>query len=155
METSADCCVLRKCPTHFSPQLISQGGCSLGDFIQFRDFKNTWLVVIPIIVSSVFFPEFQVGMFTGPVLSISHINSWKLPVLCLVAQSCLTLCDLRDYSLPGPSFHGSSPGRNTGVSCCCLLQGIFPLQGLNPGPPIAGGFFTVLSYRTAQEYWSG
>ena len=27
----------------------------------------------------------------------------------------------------------SSPGKNTGVGCHSLLQGIFPTQGLNPG----------------------
>ena len=26
----------------------------------------------------------------------------------------------------------NSPGKNTGVGCCALLQGIFPAQGLNP-----------------------
>ena len=26
-----------------------------------------------------------------------------------------------------------SPGKNTGVGCHCLLQGIFPTQGSNPG----------------------
>ena len=33
--------------------------------------------------------------------------------------------------------HGrySSPGQNTGVGSLSLLQGIFPTQGLNPGPP--------------------
>ena len=54
-------------------------------------------------------------------------------VLCLVAQSCLTLCNNMDYSPPGSSVHGDSPGKNTGVGCCALLQGIFPTQGLNPG----------------------
>ena len=29
----------------------------------------------------------------------------------------------------------NSPGQNTGVGCCALLQGIFPTQGLNPGLP--------------------
>ena len=28
-----------------------------------------------------------------------------------------------------------SPGKNTGVGCHALLQGIFPTQGLNPGLP--------------------
>ena len=32
-------------------------------------------------------------------------------VLCLVAQSCLTLCDPRDCSLPGSTVHGDSPGK--------------------------------------------
>ena len=56
--------------------------------------------------------------------------------LCLLAkslQSCPTLCDPMDYSLPGPSVHGDSPDKNTGVGCNALLQGIFLTQGLNPG----------------------
>ena len=55
-------------------------------------------------------------------------------VLCLVAQSCLTLCKPMDCSLPGSSAHEDSPGENVGVGCHFLLQGIFPTQGLNPGP---------------------
>ena len=41
---------------------------------------------------------------------------WLLPrraVRCLVAQSCLTLCDPMDCRPPGSSVHGDSPGRNT------------------------------------------
>ena len=36
-------------------------------------------------------------------------------MLCLVAQSCLTLCDPVDCSPPGSSVHGDFPGKNTGV----------------------------------------
>ena len=36
-------------------------------------------------------------------------------------------------SPPGSSVDGDSPGKNTGVSCHALLQGIFPTQGSNPG----------------------
>ena len=36
-----------------------------------------------------------------------------------------------DCSLPGSSVHGDSPGKNTGVVCHALLQGIFLTQGLN------------------------
>ena len=53
--------------------------------------------------------------------------------MCLVTQSCLTLCDLMDCSLPGSSVHGDSPGKNTGVGCHSLLQQIFPTWGWNPG----------------------
>ena len=53
--------------------------------------------------------------------------------LCLVAQSCLTLDDPMDCSLPGSSVHGDSPRKSTGVGCHALLQGIFPTQGSNPG----------------------
>ena len=41
--------------------------------------------------------------------------------------------------------HGpwNSPGKNTGVDCHSLLQGIFLTQGSNRVSCIAGGFFTV------------
>ena len=54
-------------------------------------------------------------------------------VLCLVAQSCLTLCNPMDCGPPGSSIHGDPPGKNTGVGCHACLQGIFPIQGWNPG----------------------
>ena len=49
------------------------------------------------------------------------------------AQLCLTLWDPMNYSPPGSSVRGDSPGKNTGVGCHALLQGIFPTQGSNPG----------------------
>ena len=86
-----------------------------------------------------------------------------------VTESCPTLSNPMDYSLPGSSVHGifqarvlewgaiecmpnpfsrvclcdpmdvarqaalsrDSPGKNIGVGCHALLQGIFPIQGLN------------------------
>ena len=48
-------------------------------------------------------------------------------VLCLVSLSCLTLCDPVDCSPPGSSVHGDAPGKNTGVGCHALLQGIYTL----------------------------
>ena len=50
-----------------------------------------------------------------------------------VAQLCPSLCDPMDCSPPGSTVHGDSPGKNTGVGCHALLQGIFPTPGLNPG----------------------
>ena len=38
-------------------------------------------------------------------------------------------------SPPGSSVHGDSPGKNTGVGCQFLLQGIFPTQESNLGLP--------------------
>ena len=43
-----------------------------------------------------------------------------------VAQSCLTLCDPMEWSLPGCSLHGIHQAR-------ILEWGIFPTQGWNPG----------------------
>ena len=56
-------------------------------------------------------------------------------MLCLVAQSCPTLCDPMDCGPPGSPVHGDPPGKNTGVGCQALLHGIFPTQGWNPGLP--------------------
>ena len=52
-------------------------------------------------------------------------------MLCLVTPLCPALCDPMDYSPPGSSVHGDSPGKNTGVGCHFFLQGIFPTRGLN------------------------
>ena len=41
----------------------------------------------------------------------------------------------------------NSPGLNTGVSCRSLLQGIFPTQGSNPGPPHCRQIFTIWATR--------
>ena len=46
----------------------------------------------------------------------------------MVTQLCLTLCNPMNCSLPDSSVHGDSPGKNTGVGCHFLLQGIFPTQ---------------------------
>ena len=46
-------------------------------------------------------------------------------------QSYPTLSDPMDCSPTGSSVHGASPGKNTGVGCHALLQGIFPTQGSN------------------------
>ena len=57
-----------------------------------------------------------------------------LPFCCgLVAKSCPTLCNPMDWSSPGSlPFPWDFPGKNTGVGCHFLLQGIFPTQRLNP-----------------------
>ena len=49
----------------------------------------------------------------------------------LVAQSRLILQPHAHVSLLCP---WNSPGKNTGVDCHSLLQGIFLTQGSNPGP---------------------
>ena len=46
-------------------------------------------------------------------------------------QPCLTLCNPMDCSLPRLLSPRDSPGKNTGVGCHALLQGIFLTQGSN------------------------
>ena len=76
-----------------------------------------------------------------------HHNQDTEPLCVLVAQSCPTLCDPMACSPPGTSVHGDSPGKNTGVDCHSLLQGIFPTQGLNPGPPHCRRILYHLSHK--------
>ena len=56
-------------------------------------------------------------------------------VMCMRAkslQSCLTLCDAMDCSLPGSSVHEILQARILEwVAMPCHLQGVFPTQGLN------------------------
>jgi len=50
----------------------------------------------------------------------------------LVAKSCLTLCDPHGLKPARILCPCGFPGKNTGVDCYALLQGIFQIQGLNP-----------------------
>ena len=52
--------------------------------------------------------------------------------------SCVPWIDV-----PDSSVHGDSPGKNTGVGCHGLLQGVFPTEGLNPCLPHRSWFFTI------------
>ena len=73
-----------------------------------------------------------------------------LEILCvcvLVAQSCPILCDPKDCCLPGFSVPGIFSGKNTGVGCHFLLQGIFLTQGLNLGLPHCRKTLYCLSHQ--------
>ena len=56
-----------------------------------------------------------------------------------VASSCLTLCD--------PMGPWNSPGQNSRVGSCSLLQGIFPTQGSNPCLPHCKWILYQLSHQ--------
>ena len=79
----------------------------------------------------------------NPVFIPKYSFAFNYCAVCLVAQSCPTLCNLMDSSPPGSSVYGDSPGKNIGVGCHALLQGIFPAQI----SCIAGGFFTMWAAR--------
>ena len=62
------------------------------------------------------------------MLNITTMQTLSRMLSCF---SRVQLCDSVDGSLPGSSVHGGSPGKNTGVGCHFLLQGILSTQGLN------------------------
>ena len=53
--------------------------------------------------------------------------------VCMRFQSSLIRCDPIDYSSPGFTVYGDSPGKNSGMGCYALLKEIFPTQGSNSG----------------------
>ena len=78
-----------------------------------------------------------------------QLYSHKVAV-CVYAQSCWTFCNSMDCSLPDFFLHGDSPGKNTGVGCHFLLQGI-PNPGIKPmslvSLVLAEAFFTAVPPR--------
>ena len=109
-------------------------------------------------------PQFLPGLLSTPKkvegiemnFSEIHLESatWKSgTVLCFVNQSFPTLCGPMDCSPPGSSVHGASPGKNTGVGCHALLQGIFPTQRWNPGLPHCRLILYHLSHQGSPEQW--
>ena len=67
----------------------------------------------------------------------------------MFAQLCPILCDPMDYIPPDFSVW-DFPGKNTGVGCHLLIQGIFPTQGLNLGLLDCRWILYQLSYQEAQ-----
>ena len=74
-------------------------------------------------------------------------EAWCTTVSVQFSCSVVSDCHPMDSSPPGTSVHGDSPGKNTGVDCHSLLQGIFPTQGLNPGPPHCRRILYHLSHK--------
>ena len=74
-------------------------------------------------------------------------------VLCLVVQSCPTLCNPMDCSPPGFSVYGILQARiHTHRAYYDLLQEIFPKQGSNPGLSHCRQFLTLWATREAHIY---
>ena len=110
-------------------------------------FVGKWIITVIILFSPAYMP---------------NINWSWCTVLCLVTQSCPSLCDPWTTTIyyilllyivdpwttsPGSSVHGDSPGKNTGVGCHALLQGIFPTQGSNPSLPHCRQILHHLSHQ--------
>ena len=74
-------------------------------------------------------------------------------VLCAVLSRSVVSDSLRSHGLQPPRLlcPWDSPGKNTGVGCHALLQGIFPTQGSNPGLPHCRQILSHRGSPTHQE----
>ena len=72
----------------------------------------------------------QLLLLQTPLILRACLLNIKFPCSVLCAQSHPALCNPLDCSLSS-SCLWDFPGKNTGVDCHFLFQGIFPIQGSN------------------------
>ena len=98
--------------------------------------------------------QFPIWKLLLAVTTTLSQGSWPCSFHCIELVTVLlfrvwtkTPCKPRDCSPPGLFCSWDFPGKNTGVSCYFLLQGIFLTQGWDPcfltSPALAGRFFTT------------
>ena len=74
-------------------------------------------------------------------------TKWSFIVLLLTRSVMSDFLSPHGRSPSCSSVHGDSPGKNTGVGCHVLLQGIFPTQASNPGFPYCRWILYHLSHQ--------
>ena len=73
----------------------------------------------------------QANLARGPAIWGAHISLFFLPIGFVVVVLSYSLRPHELWPIRFPCLW-DFPGKNTGVGCHSLLQGIFPTQGLNP-----------------------
>ena len=79
------------------------------------------------------------------------------PRLCCVVLSCSvcpTLGDPMNWGVPSSCVREDSPGKNAGVGCSALLQGIFPTLESNPGLPCCRWIFNPMIINPLKKFFS-
>ena len=97
-------------------------------------------------------PSFKTMYPFGVLVTLSTScgrNPHLLPWFGLVAQSCPTLCNPIDYSLPGSSVHGISQARILEWVATSFSRGPSLSRDQTCISCIAGGFFTNWAIREA------
>ena len=68
----------------------------------------------------IWFSQFSQSLYGMPVSTVRPLGPFLhtaglCALLCLVTQSCPTLCNPVNYSQPGSSVHGDSPGKSKSI----------------------------------------
>ena len=108
--------------------------CNLSWVIGMKEMKETWKYeILNFKKNKIRYWLEAGGPITAPPVHLPldlfvHNVSMKMKVKVRSVQSD----SLRPHGLYSP---WNSPGQNTGVGSCSLLQGIFPTAGINPRSP--------------------
>ena len=115
------------------------------DFVSFSmisSFKKHCTTKLPLLFCMWTCPHFQLC-----ISYLCEVNWSKVKV----AQSCLTLCDLMDCSLPGSSVHGILQARIPKWLAVPFYRGSSQPRYRIQVSNIAGGFFTIWATREASS----
>ena len=83
-------------------------------------------------------------------LTLIHFYGLLFKTVTLCAQSCLTLCNPMDYSLPGSSVHGTLQSRTLEWIAIPFSRESSRPKDRTRDPCIACTFFTIWATREAQ-----
>ena len=161
MKVKSESEVAQSCPTLSNPMDCSQPGSSIHGIFQARvlEWGASYTLVILETVGSLNYADLpHVDSFHHTISKISCSLILSLFFIrkhfaCqdttgsssrLVVPNSLQLHELYPTRLLWPC---NSPGKNTGVGSHFLLQGIFPIQGLNPGLLHWRQILYLLSYQ--------
>ena len=130
---------------HFMENETEKTVCYCG-FCKFKDLKKSQEVYFEIVQGVLYhhplFIEEETedqskNLLKAPQSCDSH------PSLCVLSlQSCPTLCDPMDCSLPGSSVHGILQARILEWAAISFSRGSSPTKD-RASPALAGGFFTT------------
>ena len=93
--------------------------------------------------------EEKAGFYIPKTQDPGHSNIKASTVLCCAWSLSCVQCFVTPWTVAhqAPLFMEISPGKNIGVGCHALLQGMFPTQGSNPGLSHCSWLFYQLSHE--------
>ena len=124
------------------PHILQQGKFTSGNGSLLKTFTNVGFTRHFISVSLKIISQSLTFKYLGNILVLSEMTYYFEKLHCIltfywckvkvkVAQPCPTLCDPMEYTYSP----WNSPGQNTGVGSCSLLQGNLPNPGIEPRYP--------------------
>ena len=100
--------------------------------VMFNSFETPWTAAHQASVSIVSSRSLLKLMSIESVMPSIHLIL-SIHCCCLVAKLRLTLLQVHGLQPTRPLCPWDFSGKNTGVGCYFPLQGLLPMQGLNPG----------------------